>query len=641
MDNLIIQDMSELKETGHTPELTVEQDEKEATWLTDTNMKLSSPKMDNSQSRSQSGGEKKYGASSHCSTHTFRMSCSPVEVGRKVYVIHRQLNATSTLSASVQEEPPSVPLAVELQQQDVVSESFLSSDDEYECGSFDDISLPSLAETPESIIFQDDVEEHCCLSSHSTQNKSNNQNECKNQPERQETGLATGEAQQHKESTETDTFFSALAGLHSDTREILMSSHLSPDPCQPINAENEKTCRASIQHSALEKSSSSHSHHFSQNKPDQRSPNSEAQLIQTIFPKADLSGQTPSFCPTSSQSSDIDLYENMTPQECREIPQSARTFPQNPCGAPLRDSFEAEKKKTPVMSPDSSSKWITVKNTIYNLKSSTRSSFTSSKDDALPQIGSDPRNFLQNDTIPSFGTSPRSFKTMTNVVQPQMLVSCSSSECERSLSQDEPKVFEATRPPESHDSGSTSSKQCVHAYGMTPSSSTPHAVAALTRVLTLKGSLHATPPSPQCHELNFNEDHEFCEPVAIREEIKLTPQIVGPPLPAPPHSQTETEPLQQASQPGPLHLSIPLSRAAVMGGVPVNLELAVTEHPEPKVTWFTDGRQSVADHKKDGKEVEDRWLLVAVADIISGEMTTCFGTFCILLWLLLLLLLLL
>ncbi|XP_061735570.1 coiled-coil domain-containing protein 141 isoform X3 [Nerophis ophidion] len=637
MDNLNIQDMSELKETGRTPELTVEQDEKEVTCLTDTNMKLSSPKMDNSQSRSQSGGKKKYGASSHCSTHTFRMSCSPVEVGRKVYVIHRQLNATSTLSASVHEEPASVPLVTELQQQDVVSESFLSSD-EYECGSFDDISLPSLAETPECIIFQDDVEEHCCLSSHSTQNKSNNQKECKNQPERQETGLATGEAQQHKESTETDIYFSALAGLHSDTREILMSSHLSLDPCQPINAENEKTCRATIQQSALEKSSSSHSHHFSQNKPDQRSPKSEAQLIQTIFPKADLSGQTPSLCPTTSESSDIDLYENMTPQECKEIAQSSRTFPQNPCGAPLRDSFEAEKEKTTVMSPDSSSKWITVKNSIYNLKSSTRSIFTSSKDDAVPQIDSDPRNFLQNDTILSFATSPQSFKTMTNVVQSQMLVSCSSSECERLFSREGPEVFEATRPPDSQDSGSTSSKQCVDAYGMTPRSSTPPAVADLTRVLTPKASLHAT---PQSHELTLKEEKEFCEPVAIREEIKITPQIVGPPLPAPTHSQTEIEPLQQASAPSPLHLSIPLSRAAVMGGVPVNLELAVTEHPEPKVTWFKDGRKSVADHKKDGKEVEDRWLLVAVVDIISGEMTSCFGTFCILLWLLLLLLLLL
>ena len=42
------------------------------------------------------------------------------------------------------------------------------SNDEYECVSPDDISLPPLAETPESGLVQSDFEEGFCFSSHST-----------------------------------------------------------------------------------------------------------------------------------------------------------------------------------------------------------------------------------------------------------------------------------------------------------------------------------------------------------------------------------------------------------------------------------------------------------------------------------------
>lgn len=50
-----------------------------------------------------------------------------------------------------------------LQGQDVTAEDSLSSD-EYDCASPDDISLPSLAETPEPIAVQSDLEESHCFS---------------------------------------------------------------------------------------------------------------------------------------------------------------------------------------------------------------------------------------------------------------------------------------------------------------------------------------------------------------------------------------------------------------------------------------------------------------------------------------------
>lgn len=52
---------------------------------------------------------------------------------------------------------------VELQEQDGIAEDSLSSD-EYDCASPDDISLPPLAGTPESMVIQSDVEESHCFS---------------------------------------------------------------------------------------------------------------------------------------------------------------------------------------------------------------------------------------------------------------------------------------------------------------------------------------------------------------------------------------------------------------------------------------------------------------------------------------------
>lgn len=64
----------------------------------------------------------------------------------------------------------------ELEEQDGTTEDSLSSD-EYDCASPDDISLPPLAGTPESMVIQSDVEESHCFSPHGIDSKqqSNNQ----------------------------------------------------------------------------------------------------------------------------------------------------------------------------------------------------------------------------------------------------------------------------------------------------------------------------------------------------------------------------------------------------------------------------------------------------------------------------------
>lgn len=52
---------------------------------------------------------------------------------------------------------------VELEEQDGIAEDSLYSE-EYDCASPDDISLPPLAGTPESMVIQSDVEESHCFS---------------------------------------------------------------------------------------------------------------------------------------------------------------------------------------------------------------------------------------------------------------------------------------------------------------------------------------------------------------------------------------------------------------------------------------------------------------------------------------------
>lgn len=118
-------------------------------------------------------------------------------------------------------------------------------------------------------------------------------------------------------------------------------------------------------------------------------------------------------------------------------------------------------------------------------------------------------------------------------------------------------------------------QQCVHDPGMTPSRPVSH--------------LHDAPLSSPPHPLTPDHDANVCQPMAIREEIQLTRQIRGPPLPASPalpRAQAETLPLGKASNLGPPCFTRPLSKATVMEGAPVTLEVEVTGHPEPTLTWW-------------------------------------------------------
>lgn len=139
----------------------------------------------------------------------------------------------------------------------------------------------------------------------------------------------------------------------------------------------------------------------------------------------------------------------------------------------------------------------------------------------------------------------------------------------------------------------TCTQQSVHDLGMTPSSPAKTTAAPQpepqTHALAQRSHLHDNPISSSPQLLTSGKDPNICQPMAIREEIRLTPQIKGPPLPAPsPVAQALTESLPQgkASKPGLTCFTRPLSRATVMEGSPVTLEVEVTAHPEPTLTWW-------------------------------------------------------
>ncbi|KAL6484284.1 hypothetical protein MHYP_G00063290 [Metynnis hypsauchen] len=169
-------------------------------------------------------------------------------------------------------------------------------------------------------------------------------------------------------------------------------------------------------------------------------------------------------------------------------------------------------------------------------------------------------------------------------------------------------------------------------------------------------NMHAPPKPP----LTSEQEPELCRPTAIREEVRRVSgaRAVG----------------NLATAHGP-NFSKNLSNATVMEGSPVTLEVEVTGFPEPALTWFkngqkvTNGERASLSHKEgkhalfiESTEERDSGQYVVRASNSAGTVSsssvlhvkgnsyrdldtlkldwqTCFGTLCVLLWLLYLLVL--
>ncbi|XP_055007016.1 protein suppressor 2 of zeste-like [Boleophthalmus pectinirostris] len=200
----------------------------------------------------------------------------------------------------------------------------------------------------------------------------------------------------------------------------------------------------------------------------------------------------------------------------------------------------------------------------------------------------------------------------------------------------------------------TSTQQCVHDSGISAQLGARPLPEPETQALPEQANPHAT-PSLTTHELLLtpDQDPDICQPCTIREEIRLIPQIKGPPVP--PQARDECA-----------RFTKPVSKATVMGGSPVTLEVEVAGQPEPTLTWCKDDTEeeeldAIAENQSceeesvmDGalceawltagakqdknstgdEDGEDRGLMAEVYDIIMTDWQTWFGTLCFLLWLL-------
>ncbi|KAK3568639.1 hypothetical protein QTP86_011431 [Hemibagrus guttatus] len=187
-------------------------------------------------------------------------------------------------------------------------------------------------------------------------------------------------------------------------------------------------------------------------------------------------------------------------------------------------------------------------------------------------------------------------------------------------------------------------QECVHE----PASAQHSSVARA-------GNTHAS-----LKPLTSEKEPELCRPTAIREEIKRSSSAKAMGNLAAGHSP---------------NFSKHLSNAIVMEGSPVTLEVEVTGFPEPALTWFKNGQELRSDERmslshKEGKHVlfiervaerhSGQYLVRASNsagtvssssvlqvkgngctdfDTLKLDWQTCFGTLCVLLWLLYLLVL--
>ncbi|XP_017325747.1 coiled-coil domain-containing protein 141 isoform X3 [Ictalurus punctatus] len=263
---------------------------------------------------------------------------------------------------------------------------------------------------------------------------------------------------------------------------------------------------------------------------------------------------------------------------------------------------------------------------------------------------SDPLHFRTEESFPSPMTGPTSrFKAESssfvhsplNVPTPPLVSSTISSILKSSNSKG---LAECQQTVYSMHESRIEMQECVHEPASARHSSDARA-----------GNMHAS-----LKPLTSEKEPELCRPTAIREEIKRS------------SSARAMGNLAAGQSP---NFSKHLCNTIVMEGSPVTLEVEVTGFPEPALTWFKNGQELRSDERislshKEGKHVlfieraaerdSGQYLVRASSsggtvssssmlqvkgnscsdfDTLKLDWQTCFGTLCVLLWLLYLLVL--
>ncbi|MEQ2292621.1 hypothetical protein AMECASPLE_024919, partial [Ameca splendens] len=665
-------------------------------------------------------------------------------------------NGLMELEAKLKETSPHV----ELHQPEVMTEDFFSND-EYDCASPDDISLPPLAETPESNMFLSDVEEGFCFSSHSVHiSQASHQFHAQSEP------TGTGPLPQQKESGQTESCPPSTVSLHSSTRFRSESRSFMPSPstvpvATPFTSTLSTILKTKDSSTVLSLDNSVHGYNTidcskDRNGLKKRSPSktptqdvsqslcpqsfngSDTVLHNYNSPKGDTGVRT--FRPSYTRTDCIlpekrDLLESYhgtrshTRQDVKSVTNSRETTPQ-------RDSLT--KASTSLISQQSthiqssfSGNHCTIQKVCSN---SAQEGMINSYSDPVPKseqsfqsssvadsVLHKDLSLLQDDdfleistTIPQSSATPQdpdpsrnstntrskqdqdvpsplrdsSLWATTTITQQSIFnqsFSSGRSQTDTTSNKDvrDPPVNLTHSPPQPtsiNNIGICCSKQSlqtvyplqeflifnhtqqfVHGPSMSPSLAqpVPPHPDPQTHASPHPANLHGTSPYSPPHVLTPTQDPDICLPMAIREEIRLTPQIQGPHLLQP---SSESLPLEKASEPGHPCFTRPLSQAIIMEGSPVTLEVEVMGKPEPRLTRGSSCRVThegvspcYMDQNRDQEQtcsrqdlqrlagssssVGDNWLVLEAFDIIMEDWSTWFGTLCVLLWLLWLILL--
>ncbi|KAM4561414.1 uncharacterized protein ccdc141 [Fundulus diaphanus] len=766
-------DMCELKETGHTPELIAKIDRNEAPEATRKPPLEKSPSQEvygPTASRELPGG--KLTSSTHILT-----ACSPEDARQQVQATHNQSQAVTTeYKATPFQSGPLFPdnqedfqREIEGTEQQMASSSCGSNtdslqetqpeamtedfffNDESDCASPDDISLPPLAETPESNMFQSDVEEGFCFSSLSVHVS----HKCHAQSE--PTGTASV---QQKESGQTESCPAPSVSLQTSTRFRSESRSFTPSPSTvPLTSLFTSTLCTILK-------SKEPSTVFSLDNPVNVYDTIDCSKDKKALKKRSLSGTlkqdlSQSLHPQSFNGADTGLHNHSIPKGDTGVHEFSPSYTGKDCILPEKRDLPESHHGTTSQShqgmhsvkysgettPRRDSRIKTSVSLVSQQNIYIRSSFSgnhcsNSHSDPVPKSErfsqtsrvTDPvlhkdvtqaqdEDFIEpSTTIPQRSTTPqdpnhsqnstssrgepdqdapstlrnRSLRTTATDTQQRVFnqpFPSGQSQTDTISNQDprdppEGLVHSPTQPRSVSNAGICSSKQrlqasltssgtqqCVHDPSMSPSSAQPAPPhpEPQTHASPHPPNLHATSPCSPPRLLTPSQDPDICLPVAIREEIRLTPQIQGPALPPArlPQPSSESPPPRKPSEPGLPCFPRPWPHAMVMEGSPVTLEVEVKGNPEPRLTRghsclsrcltachhgrcrFThEGappRHTDRDQNRDREQsqqlagsssgVGDKWLVLEALDVIMEDWNTWFGTLCVLLWLLYLILL--
>ncbi|RVE57819.1 hypothetical protein OJAV_G00203180 [Oryzias javanicus] len=748
--------MSELKETGHTPEMTAEDDGKEALLgkQTSANGEVSF------QNTLHEDANRSF---TECFNHS--ISCSPVKTSRRVNAVHSQSQAVTTqlqVATSIPQKIQEVGKAatscglnittaldssaeVELQQ-DAITEDCLSND-EYDCASPDDISLPPLAETPESTMFQSDVEEALCISSHSLHVS---RFSCQGQSEQTAAGADTGSVPQQRHSNLTEGCSSPSISLYSSTSRFKSeSSSLVQSPltlpasrlftstlcttltaseiCSGIISKNRerpsldlvKPADCSLD-SNVPETRSVPPPRKNNNTPTPEALNLNQTCLQPLNdPDSDLNqvrvhpedaGLNNRTCPqgtrVSCRNTDFTQFLNdrekilhqdrKNSQNPREATPEAETVPsrtspavqQNisdrhsnvqPC--PNQKTLESprlKQAKRSTESHNSSTSNLQDQNSTTTTPQSSKAAFqihlpqsTGSRSGLVQKVlpfqneaSTDCTSRIKTCTTATTvikhsvegETSPEDIAKSNkssdhNIKDSQTTHIHSSPECVSNTSVCSSKRLSTEQSLQlvcslNESVSTTHAQHCPHGPSMSHSSpakpAAPPQPEAQIQALSQQVNPHVSCPAPP-HPLTPHRDPDVCLPIAVREEIRLTPQIKGPPR-----------------TPGSPCFTRPLSQTAMIEGSPVMLEVEVMGHQEPMLTWFkeqeapppgdrgkhllllfeaTEAAGGLLEVQQDLKQPRDVEKQLLDSFDVNLDWHTWFGILCVLLWLFYLILL--